>query len=449
MFAARLPHRAVVLAMALASGTAVAGQLDYTAYAGIEHTDNVNLSASQPVSQNILSPGINFSFLQQGSTIQANIVGALEYRHFMSNAFDNQTVAQLNGRLNWTVLPQRLDFTAEDFAGVQPLSTLSSNTPANQQQTNVVTLGPTLYFRLGNTVHGQGELRYIGSDASRTKEFNSSRGLAALRLIKDLNPTDQLSLNLESQHVNYAERVNHGSAGYLNPNYNGNAVYVRYLSQLAHLDIDVAAGWSQLVFHGAPNETSPLLRLTVGWQASPYSNFSISGARQYSDATQELMLPTAQRLVDVAAASGYAGPGSGGISTGDSVINQQVYLDQRVEATYTFTAARFNLTLSPLYGKRSYPNDVSFDQTERGVSGGINYKLTNRLSFLASADVRRLTYRTLQRRDRVSAYEVGLNAVQTRHWSYQLSLTHRERSSNAPDAGYRENGIYFGVSYRR
>lgn len=449
MFAARLPHRALVLAMALASGTAVAGQLDYTAYAGIEHTDNVNLSASQPVSQNILSPGINFSFLQQGSTIQANVVGALEYRHFMGGAFDNQTFAQLNGQLNWTVLPQRLDFTVQDFAGVQPLSTLSNNTPANQQQTNVVTLGPTLHFRLGNTVHGQGELRYIGSDASRTKEFNSSRGLAALRLIKDLNPTDQLSLNLESLHVNYTERVTQGSTGNLNPDYNGNAGYVRYLSQLAHLDIDAAVGWSQLDFHGAPNESSPLLRLTVGWQANPYNNFSITGARQYSDATQDLMTPTAQKLVDAATAGDYAGPGSGGINTGDSVINQQVYLDRRVEATYTFTTARFNLTLSPFYGRRSYPNDLSFDQTERGVSGGFNYKITDRLSLLASADVRRLTYRTLQRRDRVSAYQVGLNAVQTRHWSYQFSLTHRERSSNVSDAGYRENGIYFGVSYRR
>ncbi len=449
MFAARLPLRALVLAMALASGTAVAGQLDYSAYTGIEHTDNVNLSASQPISQNILSPGINFSFLQQGSTIQANIVGALEYRHFMGNAFDDQTLAQLNGQLNWTVLPQRLDFTVQDFAGVQPLSTLSSNTPANQQQTNVVTLGPTLHFRLGNTVHGQGELRYVSSDASRTKEFNSSRGLAALRLIKDLNPTDQLSLNLESQHVNYAERANPGSTGNFNPNYNSNAVYVRYLSQLAHLDIDAAVGWSQLDFHGAPTESSPLLRLTVGWQATPHSNFSITGARQYSDATQDLMTPPAQILVDPATAGGYAGPGSGGINTGDSVINQQVYLDRRLEATYTFATARLDLTLSPFYGRRSYPNEGSFDQTERGVSGGFSYKLTRRLSLLAYADVRRLTYQALQRRDRTSAFQVGLNAVQTRHWSYQLSLTHRERSSNVPDAGYRENGIYFGVSYRR
>jgi hypothetical protein len=205
MPASKMLAGAIGLALIAASGAASADQFNYMLYAGLEHSDNVALSATNPVSQNVLIPGINFSYVQQGSTVQANVLGTLEYRDYLGNAFSNQTLAQLSGQVNWTVLPQRLDFTVQDYAGVQPLSTFASNAPNNQQQTNVLTLGPTLHFRLGDTVLGQAELRYINSDASETKQFNSSRGEAALRLFKDLSSTAQVSLNLESQSVDFQD----------------------------------------------------------------------------------------------------------------------------------------------------------------------------------------------------------------------------------------------------
>src|SRR6185437_4148968 len=202
-------------------------------------------------------------FTQQGSTIQANVAGTLEYRDYLGGAFSNQKVALLSGQANWTVLPQRLDFTVQDFAGVQPLSTLSSDGPDNQQQTNVLVLGPTLYFRLGNTVHGQGELRYINSDASKTKEFNSSRGEAALRLYKELNATDQLSFN----DVTGTSGQPPGN-GLINPDYDRNQLFGRYVRQLSRFNLDAALGWSQIDFNAAPSVSSSLLRLTLGWQAT-------------------------------------------------------------------------------------------------------------------------------------------------------------------------------------
>lgn len=444
------PGRACALVMAIASSTASAGQLDYTLYAGVSHSDNVNLSPSRPISQNILAPGVNFDFTQQGSTIQANVAGTLEYRDYLGSAFDNQTLAQLAGQVNWSVLPQRLDFTVQDFAGVQPLSTLSSNAPNNQQQTNVVVLGPTLYFRLGNTMRGQAELRYINSDASKTKAFNSSRGEAALRVIKDLSETDQLSANVQSQHVNFnnANAVSGTGSSLSNPDYNHNEIFGRYVSRLAHLDIDAALGWSQIDFHAAPSISSPLLRLTLGWQPTMRSNFSITASRRYSDAAADMIMPV-QTRADAGARIEPTPFSPLGINTGDSVINSEVYLDRRLEGTYAFSTDRLALTVSPLYSHRSYLNDPSFDQTARGASGGLNYRLSERLSLLALADTERLTYRVLQRRDRTSDYEIGLNARETPHWSYRITLTHRQRHSTAAGEGYSENEIYFGVEFRR
>ena len=185
--------------LVIASTGASAAQFDYGWRVGVGHSDNIGLTETDPISQNMLIPGFDFSYQQEGSTFQADVVGNLEYRDYLAHAFDNQTLAQLAGQANWTVLPERLDFTVRDVASVQPLSTFSSNAPDNQQQTNVLTLGPVLKLRIGDAMRGQVELHYINSYASKVDDFNSSRGVLAGRLFRDLSPTDVLSLNVETQ----------------------------------------------------------------------------------------------------------------------------------------------------------------------------------------------------------------------------------------------------------
>ena len=160
--------RSISLALAIVATPALAGQFDYSFYGGVEHSDNINLSATAPVSQWVLIPGFGFDYAQQGATLQTHVTGAAEYRNYMGGPYANQKLGELAGLANWTVLPERLDFTAQDYASVQPVSTLSSDAPGNQQQTNVLAVGPTLHFDLGRALRGQAELRYINSRASRT-----------------------------------------------------------------------------------------------------------------------------------------------------------------------------------------------------------------------------------------------------------------------------------------
>jgi hypothetical protein len=453
--------RAITLALAAISGTAAAAQFDYSLYAGIEHSDNINLSASSPVSQNVLIPGANFTFAQQGSTVQANVVGALEYHDYLGNAFDNQTFVQLASQANWTVLPQRLDFTVQDFAGVQPLSTLSSNAPNNQQQTNVLALGPILHFRFGDTLRGQAELHYINSYASKNKKFNSSRGEAALRLFKDLDPSDVLSLSVESQRAKFDDAAdNSGSTldASRGSNYTRNELFGNYIRTLAHFKLDVVLGWSQIDFNHAPTVSTPLARVTLGWQPTTRSSFAVTAAHQYSDAAEDMMLQPGQIVAGAGAQldnnmigpigqPGLAAPG--GINTGNVVIDPQVYLDRSLEGNYTFTTELLTLSVAPLYRRLNYLNDPTFNQTGRGGSAGLSYRLTPVLSLSAFVDSETITYHALDRRDKTSDYGVSLIDRRTTHWSLQASLMHRQRDSTVPGQGYSDNEIYFGVVFRR
>ena len=429
---------AIALAFVAAPRPASAAQLDYTLYTGIEHSDNINRAANQPISQNVFIPGFNFTLMQQGATFQTNVAGDLQYRDYLGSQFSNQTQTQLAGQANWTVLPDRLDLTAQDYASVQPVDSLVSNAPSNLQQTNVFTLGPTLHFRLGETLLGQAELRYINSYAQKTQGFNSQRGEAALRIVKNISPTDQLSANAESRRTTFAN-----SQG--GPNYSRNELFGRYVSKLKKLDIDAVLGWSRLTFGGAAARavSSPLTRLVLGWRMTERSALTLSASREYSDAAEGLMQQPGQGAI--------VNPGgiSGGTNTGNVVINSQVYLERRLALGYSFHSQRLLFTAAPEYYRLTYASDPTFNQTARGGSLGLNYNLRPTLTLSTYVHAERLNYQTLARRDRNLGYDISLIRQVNAHWSWRVSFGHQQRSSSAPNQGFQENRIYFGVAYKR
>lgn len=428
--------RTISLVLAIAATPALAGQFDYSLYGGVEHSDNIGLSNTAPVSQWLLIPGFGFDYAQQGATLQAHVTGGAEYRDYLGGKYANQKFGELAGLVNWSMLPQRLDFVAQDYASVQPISTLSSNGPDNQQQTNVLTVGPTLYFNLGSAVRGQAELRYINSRASRTTQFDSSRGDAALRLIRDVSPTSQLSLNLETQQVNFDDASE--------VDYHRDEAFVRYVRKLASLDLDASAGWSRISLDGGHGSVSdPLLRADLNWHVSARNALGVSYTRSYSDAAQDLINLTGPMDTTASATPPLS------VQIGGAVIGSGVYLEQRLEGHYDYGGDRLTVSLSPWYRKLHYVEGLQPDQTGRGGEFGVDYRLNPRLTLSGFANYERENYTTLDRRDTTTNVGVALRQFMNSHWSWRLSLVNQHRASTAPGEGYRETEVYVGVVYQR
>ncbi|MGF6709364.1 hypothetical protein QFZ41_000328 [Luteibacter sp. W1I16] len=444
--------RAIVLALVSVPGVVLAGTLDYTLYAGLEHSNNIALSSERPVSENVLTPGGTFQFTQLGSTFQANVAGTFEYRKYLGNHFDSQAQTQLAGQGNWTIAPDRLDFSVEDYAGVQPVDQLSSDSPDNQQQTNVLVLGPTLRMRFGETTRGQFELRYINSYASKVDDFDSSRGLAAFRVYRDLSPTNQLSGNVEFQRVDF---TNQGSEA----NYDRKEAFVRYTSTLARFDLDVMAGGTRLEFNDGGSKSAPLARLSLGWRPTARNTVSLTGAYQYADAAQDMITTpgvydatVADRVeaFDPFAATGGLGRGNGtGIGVGSAVIGSQVYKEKRLDATWNWRSERVVLTVSPSFNKLRYIGDPTFDQTDKGISVGVGYRIRPTLTLTGYASGSRLKYDSLERNDTTVRLGLDLGQQWNRHWSWHVSVSRERRNSDAVGQDYRETQFFVGVVYRR
>lgn len=426
----RLKRLAAAL-LAVLAAPAGAVQLDYTLELGLLHSDNINLSQDDPVSQNVAIPAINFTLSQEGATVQALVRGVAEYRNYLGNAFDDEFRGQLDGIVNWTLLPERLTWTFQDALGLQPINVLQADTPTNLQQTNVFATGPTFRFRLNPVLRGQAELRYVDSYAEETAEFNSRRLLGALRLFHDLSSTSEISGNLQTERVDFDED---GIERYTRYD-----LFARYTSHLAVLDLDTVLGYSRFDYRDRDDRSGLLARATLGWRPSARSTFNVTLMRQYSDAATDMM-------ADPAA----IGTGGTGIVIGDVSIDSGVYLEERVDVGYAYTGERLGLHVVPYWRKLDYEQESrGVDQRGSGINGEISYRFRPQLrgGFVLAAE--RRDFIGMDRRDDDSRYGLFLTQQWTRHWAWRLDLLRGKRDSTGDGADFDDSQAYLRVSYTR
>jgi hypothetical protein len=431
------------MAVALAvSMQAQATRFDYQIGVGIEHNDNITLSEDDPVSENVLRPSLGFRLTEDGSTVQAYVDGILEYHDYLDGRYDNEVRGQLTGRMNWNVLPERLDLVVEDVLGVQPLNTLAANTPSNLQQTNVLSIGPTLRFRLGSATRGLAEFRYIDSQAQKTDFFDSRRFAGTLRLIWDRDATSKISANAQAEHIDFANEDS--------PSYNRYSAYARYARTLRIFDFGADLGYTQLKgSEPIGSHGKPLARANLGWHPDQVSSFTLSAAHQYTDAASSMIETADARVIPAAGA-----PIPTGIVTGGAVVSSSPYLENRIALSYAWQGVSTSFGVTPFYHQSSYlvpanADSTDLDQSGRGANLFANWLLRPRWNLGAFATFEDIDYRSLDRSDRNWLCGVFLLNQWTRHWSWRAELSRNQRDSSAAGQSNEQNIIYLSMAYTR
>jgi hypothetical protein len=423
---------AVAIAAALAAavpGTADAVRIDYSIDAGYERDDNVTLSATDPVEQDIMRLGIGFEVQQNTSTVQARIAGRLDHRRY-EDIYSDATDRMLEGRLNWMIVPDRFGFLVEDSYGVQTINRFAPASPDNRQQVNVLSLGPNVYFNVGPTLRGQAELRYIDSHAEITQDFNSSRVGGALRIIKDIDATSSLSFNLQGQDIDFDNDL-------FARDHKRYEAFATYRRQFRRFDMQLDGGWSQLDYDDGQSHDTPLLRANLGWRPSERSRFHANAANHLSDAATSAL----ERI------GGTEGiPAS--VITGSSRVTASAYEVREFGGGYELTGVRTSLSLSAYHRDLDYIEPITANEKSRGGTISFGYRLQPSLMLRASASADRTEYDApASRRENNRLYTLGLAKQWSRHWSSTLSLSRYRRTSSIDAAGFEQNLIYLGIAY--
>lgn len=415
-------------------------RFDYAVGLGYEHTDNIGRTENNRQSQDILQPTFGFTLDQQGSTIQAQAVGLLQYQDYVQGAFANEYRGQLAGILNWTVAPQLLNLQVQDYSSVQPIDARAPTGPNNTQQVNVFVAGPTLLLGSGRQTHAAIDLRYINTTASKTKYFDSQRGVAAFRLIRDLNPTDQLSGNVEFTHADFPQLNDPASPD----RYNDYNLYARYESTLQRLTLDVAAGASRIEFpNGFASHTNPLVRITAAWTLAPRNTLSLNAVDQLADSTNNLTQMPDLRQFALARPK---------LEVGQTFIVPTVFREHGASLAYNYQGERVTFSIGPAYDRlRQLNGTFDVSRNAYGAQTSIGYRLSPRSTLTFNASNFNTQYVLDGSHSHDQTYALGFDQALTPHWTWTASLQHDQRRADSPLAGgsYHDNMLFLTATYRR
>ena len=112
-------------------------------------------------------------------------------------------------------------------------------------------------------------------------------------------------------------------------------------------------------------------------------------------------------------------------------------------------SASTEATVAPSFSKLRYIGDRTFDQTDRGLSAGLGYRLRPTLTLSGFGTVDRLTYDRIDRKDTTVRLGLDLGQQWNPHWSWHATVARERRSSDAVGQDYRETRFFIGVVYRR
>lgn len=428
------PKTTLCLALLAAiPGNAGAFDVDYEIGLAARRSDNINLSENDPISDTVISPQMRFEVDQDGPRIQMAARGEAQYLHYTSGTFDDEVRGTFAGKLNWTVLPQRMDFVFQDYLSRQPVDQRAPLTPNNAQRANVFVTGPSFHARFNGTTRGQLDLRYTNTYAERTSAFNGDRFDAAARVLRELSATRTVSANVEATQAKF-------DGGGASSDYNVSDGYVGYTDNRRAIDADIDLGYSRLnPSNSGPSASSPLVRATFDWRISPRSLLSTSVRHHLTDATQSLIAPSLE--LDRRSFSE--------LTFLNVSVRPSPYRERLLRMRYQFTGERLTVRLVPYYRRIRYLDDLFENQDRRGGLVDIEVRLRPRLALTVLALRENRNYIDLLREDKDFAVSVGLVNRFTRHWTGSIDVQRRERDSSAVGRSYDANAVAVSFSYRR
>lgn len=432
--AARRRLLAIAVVAALAPVPAHAWRLGWFVELGVEWNDNVQLSQDDPIEETIVRPSLGFTLSQEGAVVQAQVAGLVEHRSYLDDTFGSEWLAEVEGSVNFVVVPERLHFTVQNRLSVLPITQAAPDAPDNRQQSNVFSAGPTLFFRMSPTLNGQAELRWIDTYAEETAGFDSERIGAALRLFKDIGPTRTLSANLQGQDVDLDDNS-------IGPDYQRLDAFARYTQQLNRFDLELDLGYSWYQPDVGSDRTSPLVRGLVGWRASERSRFDLVAARRFSDTAEALLgqvggvgtVPTVPPLVII----------------GGETVDSATYEETSVEFGYAYNGVRGDFGIRPYWRELDYIDDIGPDQTGRGVLATASWLLRPTWTLTGDARYERLDFDLTDVETTTRLGSIWLRKSFTPHWSGRIGYSRYERDSDEAGQSADQNIVYLAVTYTR
>ena len=408
---------AAAVALACAPAVASAWDVDWALGLGAEYSDNIARTPDDEQSDLVLVPFAEFSVREQGTRVQVDALGRVEHRHYLDDTFGDEVRAELAGRANFVISPERFSWTVEDYLAQEPIDVFAADRPDNTQLVNVFVTGPTARFRLAPATFLQIEGRYIDTWAEETEFFDGERFAAAARFLRETSAISRFGLNAEAQRARFE------SDSAFTPDYDRYDAYARYEREGARLTLRGNLGWTWLAFEGRDDVDAPHVFAEARWKLTSISTLDATFAQRYTDTAQDIVSATPTVRL------GSPLPLTDARRT---TVTADVFEERRAEAGWSRQGDRLYLRAGGFYREQDYENLAELDVESVGASFDVAWRLSARqtLSGFAFVEDREFTAVDRDDRDRVVGVRYRWQWL-SRLW-LGAELAHTDRSSSDP-----------------
>jgi hypothetical protein len=400
---------------------------EYGASLGVGETDNVNLASSHPKAQTLTAANLFFDLIRTGTRLELSALGNFSDIDYLENAYSNQLLGRFDGLANLTLWSNHLTWLVRDDYGDQQIDPLESLNPVNLQRVNVFSTGPNLTLEPTLTSFVKLQALYSRTDY-QTSPFNGQSGTGSVTIGHRFSALSSISLVGEVEQLRFDNQI-------LNPDYQRREYYGDYSLRGARTAIDLQAGAAQANDVGTW-KSSPLLRVSLTRDVSPFSTVTLAGGRDYTDATGTFSSLT----------SGAAG----GLPINPATQTTGNALHTYGNAGWDFSRLRTGIGLTGGWERDEYDRQSIYDVTRGDLELSLNRQLTPALSAAVTADAIREQYSNQGFSDDYGTVGAGLvyrpGAWMVIYGRYEHEFR-RTMGAAAQGFGYDEDRVFIMIGY--
>jgi hypothetical protein len=422
-----LPGMAVPIEGIIGLTSLPANYTNYDVSAGLGESDNINLSASHPKAQTLSAVNAFFDLIRSGSHFDVNAVGNFSDTDYLEGYYSNQVLGRFDGLADLTLWDRHFTWLVRDDYGDQEIDILQSLTPVNLQRINVFSTGPQLTLQPTLTTFVQMQGIY-SRNTWQDDPFSGNTETGTLTVGRQLSPGAVISVVGQLQDERFDNTTD-------NVDYQVREYYGHYALTNARTRVDLQGGVAQANDKGGAWSSSPLVRLSLSRSVSPFSNISLAGGRDYSNAMGSF----------TSLDSGV----TGGIPVSSATQTTGNALHTYGNLSWGYHRERTGFDISGGWESQKYDVQSKFNYTTSDIALSLRRQLTARLSADVTATVDRGQYGNQGFTNNYGTVDAGLIYRPGKWVVVYGRYDHQFRTSSgvAESFGYDENRIFVMVGY--
>lgn len=401
---------------------ALALRADYTLGVQAEYSDNITLSETNTREEYPLSLLAGVSLEHSAAELDADVRGLLDYRNYLEDTYDNETLGSLSATAEWRPMPGALHLVVEDYFTQTAINAADPETPDNRVNANAFSIGPDLFFRLAPATTLETHLRrseYYFEDTTA----DSSRNSIGLGLVRAIRPQLSLSANIAYEDAKFSD----DSDG----DFNKMDYFLRADIERGRTLLTVDAGVSDIDRSVEDDVDGFLGRMLLGRQIRTNARVDLEISSQYTDSGVDMLVAGSAPFVFDRTAEQVSG---------------DIFLDNRVEARY------ISGTSERSWGVYLILRDEDYEvlpQDRRSYGGRVDFRrgISESTYLNGYAQYREEDYSELDQTNKDSELGLGLERRLTRLITARVDYILTSRNSDVAGLGYDENRILLLVYY--